>query len=168
MREKLIAVVKKIGYAHALHRLYIHKEAADKDIYPGQIHILRLVSENETCTQKELASALRVSAASVAVSVKRMEKNGLILRSEDKKDRRIMHISVTERGKKSLACLNDAFFKVDKKMFDGFSAEEIATLDDYLGRICSNLSLEDTKEKSIYEIVKKTQELEKRKDEDGV
>lgn len=162
-----MSVVKKIGYAHALHRLHIHKEAADKNFYPGQMHLLRYASENELCNQNELAKILHVSKASVAVSVKRMEKNGLLSRREDEKDRRIMHISVTEKGKKCMASINEAFSKVDKAMFYGFSDEEIKTLNSYLERICANLTTEETEKQSIYEIVKKTEKLEKRK-EDGV
>lgn len=158
-------IVKKIGYVNALHRMYIHKEASGKQVYPGQMHMLRYIEKNNSCTQKELAVYLGVTPASTAVSVKRMEKNGLIKRCEDKKDRRIMHLELTDKGRHTIVSLNEAFSKVDDAMFSGFSDAEIVTLDAFLERLCDNLSSEETKEKTICEIVKQIQEFDKRKDE---
>ncbi len=167
MNEDLKKIVKKIGYAQALHRMYIHKEAVGKDFYPGQVHMLDYIDENAGCTQKELASFLRVTPASIAVSVKRMEKNGLIIREEDKIDHRVMHLTISDKGKRNMESLKKAFSKVDNMMFSGFLEDEIVRLDEYLTRICENLSTEETKEKTIYEIVRQTQEISKRKDDGG-
>ena len=53
--------------------------------------------------------------ASVAVSVKRMQKSGLITKISDENDLRCNRIALTENGKQRTEYIHSQFDKLDKK-----------------------------------------------------
>ncbi len=114
----------------------------DSGVYFGQPPILEYIDEKGACTQNELAKALGVSPASIAVSVKRMQKSGLIEKITDDNDLRCNRISTTEKGKRLTKEIHSKFDLVDRMAYAGFSNEELVELKMYLDRICNNLNFE--------------------------
>ena len=68
----------KIGIIHRLHSQKISGVSEDFGLHPGQTRILSTVGEMNGSTQKELADLLRITPPSMAVSIKRMQKAGLV------------------------------------------------------------------------------------------
>ena len=134
------ATVARFNKLHALHRYHIFSIIPDVKTYPDQPPILSYLCSHENCTQAELAEHLQVSPASVAVSVRRMQKAGLIGRRTDSSDLRRNRIYVTELGKERNEMLRNAFEKIDDKLFSGFTDEDIARLNGYLDRLIKNLT----------------------------
>lgn len=134
------AIVMRINKLHALHRYHIFNMIPDVKIYPGQPQMLEYLSGHENCTQAELADFLHVSPASVAVSVKRMQKAGLIGRRADEKDLRCNRIFITESGRRRHELLQGEFRRIDEQLFAGFTEEETERLSGYLDRLIENLS----------------------------
>ena len=81
-----------------IHRYRISKSASRVGLYFGQPSILRYITEQDGCTQKELAEALHISPASAATSLKRIEKAGLITRTADSQDSRKTFKLTDDRG----------------------------------------------------------------------
>ena len=75
-------------------------------------------------SQKELADILHISPATVATSLKSMEREGFIGRKTDERDSRRNRISLTEQGRQALFTSRQVFLHVDEYMFHGFSEEE--------------------------------------------
>ena len=74
-----------------LTHLYYKKAFAlvkDFGIHPKQVPLVGLVFCREGISQKEISPALRISPPTVAVSIKRLEKAGIIERRADEKDQR--------------------------------------------------------------------------------
>ncbi len=136
-----------------IHRFLITKSALSVGLYYGQPNMLQYIKANGGCTQKELANALYISPPSAATSLKRMEKSLLITRTADAVDPRKKRISITEKGISAL----DEFTKIcestDKKMFNGFSDDDIETLNHLLTRLHSNLDSESLSKKEIQEFL---------------
>ena len=65
----------------------------------GRFPMLQVLLHNEGCTQIEVAEQLRISPASVAVTLRRMERDGLVQRREDTQDQRCKRIYATEKAK---------------------------------------------------------------------
>ena len=105
--------------------------------------ILDYIKEHNLCTQKELADSLHISPASVATSIKRLEKSGYVNRSPDKEDIRKNRLSLTDNGTNILKEFRNICDETDKEMFKGFSEEECKTLCDYLQRLYNNLDTEN-------------------------
>lgn len=121
-------------------RYIIDRMLEEKGIYFGQPPILRFLSENPNATQKDIADSLNISPASVAVSVKRMEKSGIISRETDKDDARRNNLSLTEKGTELEQFARQTFNAVDSAKLSGFSEEEISVMLTVIKKMTDNLS----------------------------
>ncbi len=81
-------------FARALHaRLVPHGVA------PGQLAVLHRLWEGDGLTQAELARAVRVEQPTMARTLDRMARDGLIERVPSKMDRRAFNVRLTARGR---------------------------------------------------------------------
>ena len=158
--------VKQLDYIHALRRLHVHRLATQKDMYPGQMHIMGYLERHDSSTQKEIADFLHVSPSCIAVSVKRMIKSGLVSRAEDGEDRRTRHLTLTPRGREIAVSMRVILESVDKMMFEGFSEEDMENFSSYLMRIQENLSTDETNSENIFGLLAKGTELLTQKEND--
>ncbi len=147
--------VKKMCRVTLLHRYAISTSLSGIKLYRGQPEILEYLSEHGDCSQKELADFLGVSTASIATSLKRMSKSGLIERTADEKDRRINRLSLTEKGNEIRLAGRAECERIDKAMFSGFSDDEITAFSDMLSKIANNLSPSGISEREVMNIMKK-------------
>ncbi|RCX21009.1 DNA-binding MarR family transcriptional regulator [Anaerobacterium chartisolvens] len=138
-RAKSTQISWKIRDVHHLHMNHLQNILSCYGLYFGQPRILHTIKELHGATQKEIADKLNVTPASLAVSIKRMERAGLIEKKMSKTDLRRNYITLTEHG---TGILNDSYsslLKMDNKMVQGFSDEELEKLAGYLDRIYENL-----------------------------
>lgn len=68
-------------------------------ITEGQLHVLELLMAHERMKPSDLIEYLSTTPAAVTTLLDRMEKAELIARERDEKDRRIVWVNVTEKGK---------------------------------------------------------------------
>ena len=153
---ELRKLVHELISISVIHRCRITKSAHKVGLYFGQPMILEYVIEHDSCTQKEIAKAMHISPASAAVTLKRIEKSGLIVRVTDKNDSRKNHISVTEKGRNALEEFRKICDATDEEMFRGFSTEERETLHNLLLRLHKNLDSESFTREEITELLKST------------
>lgn len=146
-----------------IHRCQITRSASKAGLYFGQPSMLQYIIEHDACTQKDVAEAMHISPASAAISLKRIEKSGLITRTPDEDDSRKNHLSVTEKGRDALAQFRKICDTTDKEMFKGFSQEEMDVLHGLLRRLHENL---DTKSYTPAEIKSLLNETKEGEDED--
>ena len=85
-----------------LNRTCLYRLLQGEKIHPGQPPILKLLMEKDGRSQCELACIIGVSRASLGVSLRRMEKAGLITRTPDEKDSRYNMVYLTEEGKEAI------------------------------------------------------------------
>ena len=78
--ETLCGILQMDWEIHALQKQCLNKLLSDRGIHFGQPPLLFTLRQLGRCSQKDLAKSLCVSPASIAVSLKRMEKAGLIMR----------------------------------------------------------------------------------------
>ena len=93
----------------------------------------------EAPSQKELADRLHISPATVAASLKSLEKCGYVSRHADARDSRRNLISITPKGRQSMATSRAVFDSVDRYMFHGFSEEERRQVFSFHYRMLQNL-----------------------------
>lgn len=160
MKIKLRTIIGRMNRLNLLHRLQIHKAAATSGLYLGQLPILEAICENQNCTQKQLSDILHVSPPSIATSVKRLQKMGLVQKIADENDLRYTHIILTPKGKEiSLKC-RQLFDQKDTQMFKGFSEAECEELSKYIERLIENLSVdEEFKNETFFSLIAKAENL---------
>ena len=150
MEQNYRGIVKRINQLNLLHRIFIHRAAFDNGMFPGQLPILETILEHDRCTQKELADMLQVSSPSIATSIKRMQKTGLLCKTASEDDLRCNLISITDKGRQLAADSRVAFDKIDARMFAGFSQTECDALNAYLDRLINNLETGEFKDKTFF------------------
>lgn len=139
-----------------LYRRYaFHTTLKESEVYMGQPPILDYLLECESCTQRELSTAIHVSPASMAVSIKRMEKIGLVERIADSEDLRCNRVTITQKGREQIAETHRKFDKLDEALFAGFSDEELKELFSYVERLTRNIAKDIHPDESVMEMFKR-------------
>lgn len=142
LEHQMIKAYMRIGH---MHRSILEKEVRRTGVYRSQHQILMYLSNHSDASQKDIASFLGVSTATIAVTLKKLEKAGYIRRVADPADNRCNRIWMTEKGEEIVAHSQEIFYHVEETMFKGFGTEEKEQLNEYLERIYRNLEEIDQK-----------------------
>ena len=129
--------------ADTMLKRYLDRKVCHTGVYPTQHRLLMELDRNPHCSQVGLAEKFDVSAAAIAVSLKKLEKGGYIVRLADRADNRINQVSITEKGKEVIRRSILIFQETDRCFFEGFTDEEIARFRDYMERAYHNMSEEN-------------------------
>lgn len=122
MTQRIISLMFSTG--RAISKQYFEELKRKNRLSVLQLEALRHVRENKEVLMKDLAKYLFITPPSVTSLVDDLAIAKLVKRSEDKKDRRIIAISLTQKGKKTLAgALERKMEKVGKKI-DTLTASE--------------------------------------------
>ena len=121
---KNIEVIKLLMTFNRHHRTRVQEIMESEGLYFGQLPILEVVKNLGSCTQKEIANKLKVTPPTVATSVKRLVKNGYLVKVIDENDLRNTLISITEEGKKKTCACRRKFDELDSQIFAMFNDEE--------------------------------------------
>jgi len=100
-------------------------------------------------TQAEIARGLGVSPPTAAVSIRRMERSGLLRKAADGADLRRNRITLTPKGRRTVRECRAAFDVLDRRMFEGFTDGELGTLRSYYGRMIRNLEAMGAKRPAV-------------------
>lgn len=133
-------LVWKLDKMFMVRRIMMNKMAGDAGLYMGQLPILAYISHNKNCTQKEIADWLGVSAASVALSTKRLQKQGFIEKTVDSENLRRNMLSVTEKGCETAYSHRRRAVEFDEKMLAGLSEEELVSLSHIMDVLIRNMT----------------------------
>lgn len=94
----------------------------------SQQRVLILLLESDGMTQKELTMRLGVQPGSASEVIGKLEKNGLIIRTESETDHRTMNLLLTEDGKTAAQQALAVRKARHENMFSALSDEEKQTL----------------------------------------
>lgn len=109
--------------AHHMAHAAVFDSLGLKDI--GQPLILAVLSDdNVSRSQKELGDILNVSAPTVTMSIKSLEKRGCVKKTSDENDMRRNLIELTPLGREIAGKCRCAFDSIDQAMYSGFSEQE--------------------------------------------
>lgn len=126
------------------HRKTVEKRISALGIHPSQHHFLMHIAKNGSCTQNSIAEAMEVSAATVAVSLKKLEKGGYIEKQISPGDGRSNRVILTQKGEEVVEKSRLLFETVDESMFSSFTEEQQEQFHAFLELIINNLkSLEE-------------------------
>ena len=111
------------------------------DITPEQWSILVFLWQQDEVTQKTIADATYKDRPSVTRLIDNMEKQGLVTRIQDSKDRRTNKICLTKKGFDLCDKVHPITLKTMQDALNGLSPEEISTAQYLLKKIFSNLQM---------------------------
>ena len=106
---------------------------------PGQLPVYYELAKGAQLTQKALAEAAAVEQPTMAATLSRMERDGLLNRAPDLKDKRSSLFSLTPAALGNAALVRQIIDDGNNAALAGFSDAEQAALLDMLNRIIANL-----------------------------
>ena len=154
MQELVKETARKFRRINRTMMRLIDKTVSTTKVYRGQHQVLMHIAHHPNASQAEIAEWMDISPAALAVSLKKLEKGGYIVRSSDTTDERNKHIEMTELGNEIVAVSHRMFMEIESQMFKGFSEKEIQEVNQYFNRMLENISSETVSD-DILEAVKR-------------
>jgi DNA-binding MarR family transcriptional regulator len=108
-------------------------------VVPGQFPQLLALYEQDGLTQRELCEQVRVEQPTMANTLQRMERDGLVTREPDPDDRRQARVLLTARARELEADLVGAAWAVNAAAARGLAGDEVAALLRMLTQVIENL-----------------------------
>ncbi|HBR03767.1 MAG TPA: hypothetical protein DD738_14290 [Ruminiclostridium sp.] len=140
-----IDIVKRFELLFLKRRIFLQKSISEIGLYPGQPPILKYIANHDHCSQVEIAKALQLSPASVAISTKRLQKAGMLTKMVDETNLRSKKLTITPKGREKTEACHRLFREFDEKMFAHFDESELAQLKAFLDKLINNISEEPEK-----------------------
>lgn len=123
--ENAQQLIKKMMCINRMHRSVIEKKVSELGLHRSQHMVLMyLARHSKGVSQKEIAEHFDISPAAVAVTLKKLEAGGYIVRNTASDDNRKNNVSFTEKGKSIAEKSKKMFRQVDSKMIELLSDEE--------------------------------------------
>lgn len=116
----------------------LQRRAASLGFSPGQFPVLLALWQEDGLTQRQLLDRLDIEQATLANTLARMERDGLIARSPHPADRRAQIVRLTEHGRALEAVATDAAACADDEIFSGFRRFERELLLEYMRMAIAN------------------------------
>ncbi len=101
-----------------------------------QSAVLQTLWQHQSLTCHEIASLTGLAANTITALVNNLIKNGLVKRQSSKRDRRVVMISLTDRGVEAKQEYDLVVSKIIGIGFAGFSDTDYAQFQAYLEKLC--------------------------------
>jgi DNA-binding MarR family transcriptional regulator len=132
-----------LGYrVNLLARLFEHelrRRIAAHGVVPGQFPALLTLFQEDGLTQAELCRRVSIEQPTMANTLKRMERDGLVRRAPDPHDARRARIHLTPRALALEGPLTEAAREINALAVEDLDADERAAFDDALERVIARL-----------------------------
>ncbi len=110
--------------------------------FHGAGTVIYALKDGASLTQKELARLVRIEQPTMAQLLSRMERDGLVRRTDNPDDKRSSLISLTPLALRKLPLARAILSEGNKEALKGFTDREIATLSRLLLRVVRNFDPE--------------------------
>ncbi|APG82962.1 MarR family transcriptional regulator [Sinorhizobium americanum CCGM7] len=105
---------------------------------PGQFPILLELWAEDGLTQKQLLDRLDIEQATMANTLARMERDGLVVRRKHPNDRRSQQIFLTEQARGMEAAAKEAALSAEQSLLAGFRRFEKELMLEYMRMALAN------------------------------
>lgn len=116
---------------------------AEHGLTATQLEVLRRVWQQDGVEQRELQAAMGVSSPTLTGVVDRLVEHGLLERRSSTEDARVKALHLTGAGlaiSDKLGAINE---RAEARLLRGFSAAEVALLQQWLERMAHNSDVQD-------------------------
>ncbi len=111
------------------------KKDMNLPFHPKRFPFLLVVVKSPGISQKDIAKALNIEPPTVAITLKRMEKDGLITRRTDENDRRLLRVYPTKKAEDVFSNMKEKVTNLEKKLFSNLSDEERSCLEEVFKKL---------------------------------
>ena len=120
----------------------LSQRTAQHGVLPGSYPVIAWLMHLEEATQTELSRLIGIEQPTMAVTLRRMERDGLIERSPDPDHGRRARVRLTPKGKKLSQVMRSAAHEVEEVAAKGLSASDVKEFFRITGIMTRNLNAE--------------------------
>lgn len=110
------------------------------DLAKGQYLYLARIAENPGIIQEKLSEMIMVDRTTVARAVKKLLADGMIVKRDSAENLKIKHLEVTDKGRELYDVIKRENDYSEMVALQGFTADEVQTLNDLLHRMRENVA----------------------------
>jgi len=151
MKSEVVESIKRLNRVMKRQTVNINNNASANAYGNGRI--LRIIMENEGIIVKDLAKLLDIRPPSLTEKLVKLEANGNVLRVRDNRDKRILHVCITEKGKEAVSLSAEKKGVADREVSDCLSAAEKALFCDLCDRMSDNMEAIVEEEKAAQDML---------------
>lgn len=129
----------QIGLLNRLYDRCLQDALKEFGVAPGQFAPLVMLFEEDGLTQAELCRRINVEQPTMANTLERMERDGLVKRKADTGDRRRAHVFLTPRAREIQTQVMEAARAVSNRTVAGLTASEQDDMFRLVARMVDNL-----------------------------
>jgi len=108
------------------------------EVTSAQFIILATLSMGTAKSASDLCKYISYDAGAMTRMIDRLEEKGLLRRSRDPGDRRLVNLELTEKGSEAMPRMRDVAMRVLNRFLQGFTKAEARQLEAYLMRMLEN------------------------------
>lgn len=132
--------ISTVNEASYLFGAYVCQELEKIGMRYSYRHVLKPLIENDSLTQLELVNITNLKAPTISITLRNMEREGIVTRCKNDADRRETHVAITEKGKKMYKKVLEALADAEKIMLKGLTEKELKAMRTTLGKMSKNLN----------------------------
>jgi len=140
--RRLDSLGYQLGLLNRLYDRRLQDALAPLGVAPGQFPALVMLFQKDGLTQADLCRRIGVEQPTMANTLARMERDGLIRRDADTTDKRRSFIYLTAKAKAAQDVLMDEARKVATQAVVGLSATEQDAVFTLLAKLTENLKID--------------------------
>lgn len=99
-----------------------------RDITNNDMHIIEAIGIETPRNMSEIAHRLRVTVSTLTINMNGLEKKGYICRQRSQQDKRVVYVTLTDKGKKAFYHHRDFHKKMIKAIVKDLSEQEMEIL----------------------------------------
>lgn len=123
-----------------VHRHQTEEALNQFGLHVGQELLLLQLWQEDGASQSQLAKAMEVDISTITKAMQRMERAGLLHRSQDAEDARISRVYLTERGRALHASVLQVWHMVEARLIADLTETEQVLLRRLLLHLIANLA----------------------------
>ncbi len=134
--------IRNINDASFLFGVFVGNELESIGMRASYRHVMKPLMENDGLTQLELVNITKLKAPTISITLRNMEREGIVRREKNDNDRRETHVFITDKGRKMHAKILEAYDKAEKVMLSDISEKELAAVGKLIEKMTANLRKE--------------------------
>lgn len=128
-----------VNWAARLYQRGLNARLGALNASAGQVSVFLALAEHGTLSQRGLVERAATDQSTMAMTLSRMERDGLVKRARDPRDARSNLYTLTSAGQSVLDGLYDPLEAGDAAALEGFTPEEQTLLISFLRRIIDRM-----------------------------
>lgn len=133
------SIGKWISILHRNAFIYFNAQFKDLGINGAHIRTLKYIYKHPGIRQEDLSSQFQKDKATIARSIKKLEKVGLVQRQKDPQDKRAYNLYPTEKALTHYETIHEVITNWSALLTQGFTEDERNQLLYYLKRMAENV-----------------------------